>query len=144
MKDLENDIKIIEERIKDPKTPQGDVKELQNKIYTLKQDLRRQKDREYESQGLGVYGSDDYAGASAGDYDFYFGYEVEKCPVKSHRSKDDCDNAECEEREWCFTATKNGKEIVRWAESEFSYSQADDIERKLILGMAKFIKEHLG
>lgn len=134
---------MIEERMKDPKTQQGDIKVLQNKLYTIKRDLRMQKEKEYEAQGLRVYSSDDYVSARAGNYEFYFGYEETKCPIQSHKSEDYCYEIGCDKREWCFTANKNDKEIVRWSESEFSYSRADNIECKLILGMARFIKEYL-
>lgn len=143
MEEFEKRIADIEKRIADPKTPQGEVRELNWKLIDLNRQLKIAEREKYEKSGLSVYGSDDYVGCSAGVYSFYFGYEVTKCPVKSHKDDDDCSEKDCEKREWCFTADKNGKNVVTWAESEFSYGEAVDIERKLILGMAKFIKEEL-
>lgn len=51
---------------------------------------------------MSYYESSDYCGCTLGDISFYYGYEVE------------------EDGEWCFTATKNNKEIARYKFSQIS------------------------
>ena len=144
MKELKEKISILESKISDPKTPQGEIRSLSIDLHSTRQKLNILEQESFERLNkLSVYGSDDYVGCSAGDYSFYFGYEITKCSVKSHKDEDDCYENSCDKREWCFQADKDGKTIVTWAESEFSYNQADDIERKLILGICKFIKDIL-
>jgi len=140
----EEEIKKLEQKISDPKTPQGDIKTLGYKLAELKRKKEIADRENFEEQTkTSVYGSDDYVGCSAGDYSFYYGYEETKCPIKSHRNEDDCYEKDCDKREWCFVVNKGDKEVVKWAESEFSYNQANNIEKILIIGMAKFIKEFL-
>ena len=135
-------IKEIESRINDPKTPQGEIRDLNFRLVELKRQQKIKDREDFEKKNkVNVYGSDDYVGCSAGKYSFYYGYEVTKCP--KHKNEDLCDESDCEKSEWCFTVDENGKEIVKWAESEFSYNEADDIERILIVGMCKFIKDFL-
>ena len=132
----------IKAKIYDPKTPQGEISELRDKLHDLEVAQEIPEMEEFEKRtNIWGYSSSDYAGCEAGDYVFYFGYEATECPIKSHKDSDDCEEADCSKREWCFTTHKNKVEIVRWRESEFSYSQANSIEMKLILGMAKFIME---
>ena len=134
--------KIVEVKAKiyDPGTPQGEIPALKDKLHNLERNQEIFEMKEFEERTkTRVYSSSDYVGCEVGDYSFYFGYEVTECPVESHKNSNDCDEAGCHKREWCFTVDKNNVEIVRWRESEFSYSQANSIELKLILGMAKFL-----
>jgi hypothetical protein len=138
---LQEEIKIIESKINDPQTPQGDIQSLKFKLHDIKYKLKIETRKNYERDNkVSFYGSDDYIGASAGDYSFYFGYEVSKCPVKSHKTNDDCYEKDCEKREWLFQVEKDDKVVFEMLDSELSYPEADDIERKLIVGMAHFIK----
>lgn len=61
---------------------------------------------------LNVYGSDDYAGMVGELFAFYFGYEATLCPTHGKDSQCECD------KEWCFTASHRGEEIVRFGQSE--------------------------
>lgn len=134
-------VDTLEAKMKDPLTPQGEVRNLGYKLSEARSFLKiAQRDTYVKTTGVSVYGSDDYVGASAGDYSFYFGYEVTKCPIKSHKTNDDCYQADCDKREWVFQVDKDGKVVFEMLDSELSYPEADDIERKLIVGMAHFIK----
>jgi hypothetical protein len=125
----------------DPKTPQGDIKNIDYRLHEARRYLEIAKRYEYEKKNkVAVYGSDDYVGCSAGEYSFYFGYEVTKCPIKSHKTIDDCDDKDCDKREWVFQVENKDKVIFEMLDSEISYPEADDIERKLIIGMCHFIK----
>jgi len=140
-KELKNEIEILEEKLDDPQTPQGDVKQIKDRISNLNHQRKIAEREEYESGNkVSVYGSDDYVGASAGDLSFYFGYEVTRCPIKSHKTDDDCYEKDCDKREWVFQVTKNDDVVFEMLDSEISYPEADDIERKMIIGMAHYIK----
>lgn len=141
VKEYQELVDKLESKSSDPDTPQGEVRDINNRLHQAKMYLDIAKQKEYEStQKVGVYGSDDYVGANAGDTSFYFGYEVTRCPVKSHKTDDDCDEKDCDRREWVFQVEKNGKVVFEMLDSEISYPEADDIERKLIVGMAHYIK----
>jgi len=133
-------IQELEAKIYNPKTPQGEIKTLGYELIVLKRQQKIKEREDFEKKNkIKVYGSDDYVGCSAGAYRFYYGYEITKCP--KHKNTDICGEKDCEQEEWCFTVDKDEKEIIKWAESEFSYPEADSIERILIIGMCKFIKE---
>lgn len=134
-------VEKLEAKYSNPNTPQGEIKDLGYKLAEARRFLQIAEREEYEkTTKVSVYGSDDYIGASAGDTTFYFGYEVTKCPVKSHKTDDDCYEKDCEKREWVFQVDKKGKTVFEMLDSELSYPEADDIERKLIIGMAHYIK----
>jgi len=138
---LKKEIEKLEASVRDPKTPQGDVRNLKFRLHDRKHDLEIAQRKEYEeTTETSVYGSDDYVGATAGDYSFYFGYEVTRCPVKSHKNEDDCYEKDCDKREWVFQVHKGDDVVFEMLESEIDYPKADDIERKLIVGMAHYIK----
>lgn len=131
----------LQKTIDDPNTPQGVVQNTKNNLHEAKRFLEIAKREDYEkTQKVSVYGSDDYVGATAGNTSFYFGYEVTKCPVKSHKTEDDCDEKDCDKREWVFQVEVDDKVVFEMLDSEISYPEADDIERKLIIGMAHYIK----
>lgn len=131
----------LQQKYDNPNTPQGEIKEIGYKLAEARRFLKIAEREEYETnQKVSVYGSDDYIGASAGDTSFYFGYEVTRCPVKSHKTEDDCYEKNCDKREWLFQVEKNNKVVFEMLDSEISYPEADDIERKLIIGMAHYIK----
>ena len=141
MEEIENKIKELEDNIHNPNTPQGKVNEYKNVLYILRNKLKRLKEDSFkEVNNINLYFSDDYAGCSAGNYGFYYGYEVTKCPIKSHKDSDDCYEKNCEKREWCFQVSKGNKDIATWTASEISSSDRDALEM-LVWGMCKFIKE---
>jgi hypothetical protein len=75
---------------------------------------------------MNYYESDDYCGCTLGDISFYYGYEVE------------------EDEEWCFTATKNNKEIVRYKCTEITSRRSMfDMTENLIAGISKMFKDGL-
>ncbi len=141
VKGYQERVDILQKMHSDPNTPQGEVKDMGYRLHEAKQYLEIAKREEYEANTeVSVYGSDDYVGASAGDISFYFGYEVTKCPIKSHKTDDDCYEKSCDKREWVFQVTKGEVVVFEMLDSEISYPEADDIERKLIIGMAHYIK----
>lgn len=56
------------------------------------------------------YYSDDYAGLTSGNLQFYYGYEVE----------------DPESQDWCFQVKKDGKEIFRMSRSKIRQSVESD------------------
>lgn len=131
----------LEKKAKDPKTPQGEIREISSTLHEARRQLRmKEEDKFRKASGISVSGSDDYIGAGAEPYSFYYGYEETYCPVKSHKNGELCGEKDCEKEEWCFTADKDGKEIARYRASELAIGD-EGVEYMLILGMAKFIKE---
>ena len=138
---LRKQLDVLESKTSDPNTTQGELKTINWKISDLRHKWKIARREEYEKENsVSVYGSDDYVGCSAGSVDFYFGYEITRCPIKSHKTEDDCYEKDCDKREWVFQVTKNEKVIFEMLDSEITYPEADDIERKLIIGMAHYIK----
>jgi hypothetical protein len=134
-------VEKLEAKYDNPNTPQGKIEELGYKLSEARRMLKIAEREEYEKiTNVSVYGSDDYIGANAGNISFYFGYEITKCPIKSHKTDDDCYQKDCDKREWMFQVTKNDKVIFEMLDSELSYPESDDIERKLILGIVHYIK----
>ena len=68
--------------------------------------------------------SDDYASLDAGDYHFYYGYEV----------TDDDDN-------WMFEIRKHGKVIFLRKPEDLGCKKFDDTAEVLLAGIGKFIDE---
>ena len=58
-----------------------------------------------------VSNNDDYASVWSDEFDAYYGYEVTRCP-KHHEDREACDEADCDEMEWCFKFTKGDTELV--------------------------------
>lgn len=57
-----------------------------------------------------VYQKSDYAGFSAGEYSFYYGYEeLEYHPLLTNEKNEDS------KKTWTFVVSKNGKQIYRKA-----------------------------
>lgn len=140
-KELQVAIDKIEEKLINPQTAQGDLKSLNYNLSNLRHEKRIAEREEYEfKNNLSVYGSDDYVGCNVGNLQFYFGYEVTKCPIKSHKTEEDCYDKGCDRREWMFQVTENDKVIFEMLDSELTYPESDYIERKLILGMGHYIK----
>lgn len=125
----------------DPSTSQGEVQKINWKLHEAQRFLTIAKRDEYEKLNqVSVYGSDDYVRASAGELSFYLGYEVTKCPTKSHKTDDDCYQNNCEKRDWVFQVSKGDGVIFEMLREELKYPQADFLERELIVGIAHYIK----
>lgn len=92
---------------------------------------------------LEAYKSSDYAGLEAGKFHFYFGYEETVC--KKHKSQEKCEEVDCESREWAFTASHGGNELMRVSESELAKhagGETDDVAHGLVLGIGKFMNKY--
>jgi hypothetical protein len=127
---------------------------MEKTIQQLEVELRQKKEAEFQRirkeqndkeevfrklKKISVYTSDDYCGMSCGDYSFYYGYEVTRCPVKSHKDDDDCYEKDCDRREWCFVATHNGKEVLMLPTSELLPKQ-DEPYAYLLSGIGQFLQ----
>jgi len=93
-----------------------------------------------------MFSSDTYAGCSVGKLDFYYGSEATKCEVHSDKSDAYCADIGCNEREWCFVASYNDKDLWIMCESELrsrspimnSYSPLEC----LVTGMEIYFEEN--
>jgi len=65
-----------------------------------------------------MYCSDDYAGASIGKLEFYYGYEATKCLRHPEKSDEYCESVDCDEREWCFEVSIDNRVIYELSKSE--------------------------
>jgi hypothetical protein len=75
---------------------------------------------------MSYYESSDYCGCTLGGISFYYGYEEE------------------EDGEWCFTATKDKKEIVRYKASKItSKKRMFGVSENLFAGISKMFKDGL-
>jgi hypothetical protein len=104
------------------------------------------------NNGVTVYSSSDYAGGSAKDWGFYYGYEAIYCPNHSfadvqesvdcthdNNGENDCDNVIL----WCFVAKYQGK-IVAWyttEDLEASGINLDDTAQCVLAGILLMLKE---
>lgn len=139
-KELQREIESLEAKLNDPKTSQGDIRTIRFHLSNLVQKKKILDREKYESKNkVSFFLSDDYAGCSAGDIEFYFGYEVTKCPVKSHKTEEDCYKHNCEKREWVFQVTKKEKVVFEMLESELTYPESEAIEAKLIVGIMHYL-----
>jgi len=91
-----------------------------------------------------VYYSDDYAGCDAERHSFYFGYEKTFC--KLHGKDEDC---ECEDKEDCFVAIVDNKEVLRLTRTELekltSYASPELSEppQYLLIGVMEYFNQNL-
>ena len=59
------------------------------------------------------YSASDYAGLTAKNASFYYGYEHSVCHVCGNKNKGEyCNDHPEADRDWCFVANFDGKEIV--------------------------------
>jgi hypothetical protein len=59
------------------------------------------------------YSASDYAGLNTKDASFYYGYEYSICHICGKKNNGEyCDDHPESDRDWCFTASFDGKEIV--------------------------------
>ncbi len=127
---------------------QQKIEELESTLNILKEE-KRKKEREEKEKAeekikketkVTVYHSDDYAGLECGEYSFYFGYEETMCP--KHGKNANCeDDHNCEKNEWAFTATKNGKELMRIPSSKL-INEWRDVYEALLYGIGQFMNKN--
>lgn len=96
-------------------------------------------DAQQKTTDVRLYGSDDYAGLTTPKFAFYFGYERTLC---SHGKDADC---ECDNKDWCFTATVGGVEIERYSRTELDKGTDgrlywDEPYGYLLAGIGRFLK----
>ena len=92
--------------------------------------------------------SDDYASVTAGDYEFYFGYEkvwCSKCHKEVDYGGDDWEACEDHVTDWCFVVTHKGEEVFRrlgpvLMGDDYTGQGYDEPAEMLLRGMAAFIK----
>jgi len=90
---------------------------------------------------LEVYYSDDYAGCTNGKQEFYFGYEMTFC--KRDGKDSDC---ECKNKEDCFVATVDKKEVLRLTRTEieklvnYASPKLSEPPQYLMAGIMKYLQ----
>ena len=105
--------------------------DLTSQYNTTRRAIKSYEKKQLEkTTGVDVYGSDDYWGLSVGKYKFYFGYEYLMCLKHS-----DCS---CDDKEWCFVASVDDKEVMRIPESRLG---GDTGERQLLHGVGQFLSK---
>lgn len=129
----------IEEKKKRLEKELNDIHEIQQKEQLKKQNEKEAKFR--EEHDIDVYTSDDYCGMTCSKYSFYFGYEVTECPIKSHKDEEDCDNKNCDKREWCFVASIDDKDVMKKRASQIWFKEGDEPFFYLLAGIGLFLKE---
>lgn len=110
------------------------------KMYEQQERMRKKKEKEIarrKENNLDVGWSDDYYSLCVGDISFYYWYEKTMCPnadCEACKEWDDCDD-----KERCFVAQIDGKEVMRLPSSKISY-QHEHIENMLLLWIGHYIK----
>lgn len=116
-----------------------ELREAKIAEFNKQQKIKRRAKEEFEKKNkVNVYSASDYCGMSNGKHSFYYGYEETMCPTKSHKNIDDCDDNNCDKREWCFTADIDGKEVMRVPQSELVFDTNEPLE-VLLAGIGKFL-----
>lgn len=125
---------------------------LQERRNRLKQELDRvdsqirreeydeQRKREAQLKDAGAprpYWSDDYAGIEGlnGGVGFYYGYEHQVCPRHN-----DCS---CDEKEWCFVAMLDGKDICVIPHSKLNVGSKWNCMECLVAGIGLMVAQGL-
>lgn len=130
----------LEDELRDESTPQGRAARIKDLLYMYKRSIDDCKALAYKAKyNMDYYMSDDYIGARIGKLHFYFGYESTRCPVKSHRTADDCYVKNCGKREWIFEVENGKKTIFEIPESDLELSKEHDIQEKFTIGLLHFI-----
>lgn len=92
--------------------------------------------------------SDDYAILENEKYIFYFGYEKTYCD--DHQTEDECNEAWCDNRDWCFVATDaiTNKELLQMSSSELRKHlgkdwciDEEDVTKFLLVGINCFLNK---
>ncbi len=127
--------------MKTPHELRVEATRIENEDYGKREKERLRKRDEFEKlYDIQVYTSDDYCGLSVGNISFYYGYEVSFCPIKSHKTEDDCYEKDCDKREWCFTAEKDGKEILKMPQSKIHPREDEEPFWYLVAGIGHYLK----
>ena len=68
------------------------------------------------------------------------------CPIHGMEDRDkdeECHEADCDKREWCFVVSKDKVEILRYTESELKEVDGDccDMVDYVLAGIAKFMED---
>ena len=120
--------------------------ELRRKADILDQEERdkerivkmSKKKKFIKDTGIEVYTSDDYCGLELKGISFYYGYEETDCP--KHSNKEECEEKDCEEREWCFVAKNNGKVVTRMRRSEIHPEENEEPFWYLVAGIGHYLR----
>jgi hypothetical protein len=110
-------------------------KEIRKTKAILEENERRQQVKIYNPKiEENIYCASDYAGFSAGEYSFYYGYEEEAIhPLFANEDDDD------EKTTWAFTVRKNDVEIYRRA--IYADHVQFDCAKGLLAGIGYWIEE---
>jgi hypothetical protein len=112
---------------------------LKNDEYRKKRELERQAEEAFRAvNNIEIYEASDYCGLRNGEVQFYYGYEATYCP--EHDDERICEAVMCEKREWCFTATKDGTEVLRLPTSKLWYINDAHIVWYLLSGIGQYLK----
>jgi len=114
------------------------VRKMQEHKQKYQAQIKKEEDFRKET-GVDVFTSDDYCGMVGGKYSFYFGYEETVCP-KHKTNTERCDDLDCELSEWAFTATVDGKEVMRLPQSRLHPKQGEEPFFHLLTGIALYLK----
>lgn len=115
-----------------------ELQDLEHAERMEKERNRRAKEKAFkEDTDLNFYWASDYAGASCGEYSYYYGYEHEFCPKHGFTDHTPHQNCEYEDSEWAFVAYKGDKVVAQYKQSELWFEYLDVIPM-LLLGITKF------
>jgi len=123
------------------------LNEIQIKLQNLQREelSQERKDKiktrdDFESKtNIKVYTSDDYCGLELDGVSFYYGYEATECPIKSHKTEQDCDYLCCDKREWCFTVNIKDKEMMKIPTSKLHPERGEEPFWYLVAGIGHYL-----
>lgn len=121
----------------------NEIQQLENKLKDLRMEEWRKKQADQATRKSNflaknkhdVYHASDYAGMSSSGVSFYYGYESTSC--KKH-GNEYCD---CDESEWCFTATHDSAEVMRIPKSKLWYENGEEPMFYLLCGIAIYMNK---
>jgi hypothetical protein len=119
-----------------------EARKLEYQAHEEKRIAKLKEEESYRtSSKIDVFCSDDYAGLDSGKYHFYFGYEETYCPVKSHKTEDNCYEKDCDKREDCFVVSVDNKEVLRVPRSKLYPKEGEEPMFYLLAGIGLFLKK---
>ena len=113
--------------------------ECDRQVSQQKERADREREEAIGKQGFPrPYWSDDYAGVEGlnGGVGFYYGYEHTRCP----KHGDDCT---CDDREWCFVAMHDGKDVCVIPRSQLNVRDTWNCMECLIAGIGAMAAQGL-
>ena len=118
-----------------------ELQDMKRELFMKQQkEARELKYKKEKEADISISWSDDYFWADVWDFSFYYWYEETFC--KKHPNIEDCeDRYDCEWREWCFTACKWDKEVMRIPQSDLWI--CDTVEEYTMWGIMLFIKKYI-